>query len=241
MSACSVFCVFALDAVCSVCLLCAVRSGYWVRAVCVLCAVCCARFLLCFTVSRTPASFTQKLFPRVRIRNNSLSFSSLFLYPGADCTVPLACPFYHVCGNPDLSVLRFIFRVCACCVSSVFLACCVFCVLAECAVRSEYLVRAVCVRCALCAVCGSCCASQQCHAVPHLLFLCFTQRLSPRMHIRYNSLSFSSLFLYPGADYSVPLAFPFYHVYGNPDMSVLRTVSYFPCYVCLLFVQCFLP
>ena len=66
--------------------------------------------------------------------------------------------------------------------------------------------------------------------VPALpFFFSFTQKHFPRMRIRHNLLSFSSLFLYPGADYTVPLAFLFYHVYGNPNLSVLGSIIYYPC------------
>ena len=114
------------------------------------------------------------------------------MYPGADYTGPLAFPFHHVHGNFDLSlplccVLINVFRFRS--ASSVSLACRVFCVLAVCAVQSGHWVCAVCVCSALCALCWSCCASQ-CHAVPHLLFLQLTQKLSPRMRMRYTSVSF---------------------------------------------------
>ena len=92
------------------------------------------------------------------------------------------------------------------------------CVLCACCVcRTSWVLRA----CCLCL----------CHAVPHLLFLRFTPKLSSRMRVRYIFLSFSSLFLYPGADLIVPLASPIYHVYGNPDLSCAA------CYF-LFFVLC---
>ena len=109
-----------------------------------------------------------------------------------------------------------------------FPVCCV-CLCACCVCRTLWVFGACCV-CLLCAVCGSCCASQR-HAAPHHLIYSFISHRNS-LHgcvygIRYNFVSFSSLFVYPGADYTVPLAFPFYYVHGNPNLSMLRAIFYF--------------
>ena len=137
--------VFYLYAVCSVCLLCAVCSGYWVCAVCACCALCAVfgSFVAsqCHAVPRLffCLHFTQKLFPRTRIRHTPLSLSSLFLHPGANCTVPLAILVSHVYGNPNLSVLGSIlyFLCSVSCVPALcpvfsLNKCCLFCALAVC-------------------------------------------------------------------------------------------------------------
>ena len=128
---------------------------------------------------------------------------------------------------PAFGVLRAIFRVlCACCVPSVFPLYAVWSVCFLCAVRSGYRVHPMCVCRALCAVLGSFFA-WQCHAVPYLpaLHSFRTETLSPDAYVYVTiSVSFSSFFLYPGADYTVPLAFQLYHVYGNPRPRVHDTI-----------------
>ena len=93
-------------------------------------------------------------------------------------------------------MLFSIFRLMwACCASSAFLACCVFCVLDVCAVRSGHCVRAVCVCCALCV--GPAVHHSATPSRTYLLFLQFTQKLPPRMRIRYISVSFFVPFFVP--------------------------------------------
>ena len=50
----------------------------------------------------------------------------------------------------------------------------------------------------------------------HSCFITFME--TPSTRTRYNFVSFSSLLLCPGADYTMPLAHPLYNVLGNPDL-----------------------
>ena len=195
--------VCPLYAVCSVCLLCVPYDlGIWF-VLCVF-SVRCVLFVASalhhsVTQSRTCSAFIshrESLPPMLYATQFSLLFVP-FLVPRGRLYSARCISVSSRLWKPRPVCAAFYFPwMCACSVSSVFLACCVFCVLAVCVVRSGYLVRAVCVFCALCAVCGFCCASQ-CHAVPHLLFLRFTQKPPQRMRIRYLSVSFFVPFLVP--------------------------------------------
>ena len=161
------------------------------------------RFDFFFFIERYIESFDTISNTMPGIRYNSLSFSSLFLYPGADYTV---CPshfhFISFMETPTClcCVLFSIFRffMCACCASSVFLACCVFCVLAVCAVRSGHWVRAVCVCFALCVMRVG---SAVHHSATQSRIICssFSSHRNPLNGCVYDTPKLNMIFVKPGS------------------------------------------
>ena len=160
--------------------------------------------------------FIHKRFPRMRIRHNPLSYSSLLFSPGADYTVRVAFLSYHVYGNPNMSVLGYIVRVC------VPAACPLYAVCSLCLLCVPYDPGFFFVLCVFAVSCVLFVASALPHSVTQsCTWSAFISHINslPRILIRqHNFLSFSSSFLYPRADYTVSLAVPFQYVLGNHEL-----------------------
>ena len=217
--------------------------GIW----CVLC-VCCALCAVCGSswgsqchASRSPTPALPSYHPETPSTGaytaHFLSFSSLFLYPGADYTVPPALPLYNVYGNPDLSV-----RLCCelfpvfCVPTAVFSPCAVCSVCLLCVPHALGIWCGLCVfavRCVLClgpALHHSVTLSRTCSA-----FNSHTQKLSPRMRI-YDIIPspFRPFSCTPVLIIQYPSHLPFATFMGNPTCKIENLIQRPCCFLCML-------